>query len=228
MIAEPVRIAVIGAGPAANLIHLPILARLHRMRQLTLIHICDLDEGRAVAARRKFGFLTSGGDAAAAVARAGVDAVYVFGSARMHYEYGLLALHNGKHLFVEKPIAPSFAEAHALAAAAAARGLIAVGGHNRRFYKSLETVRSLAGKSGWRFAEATAHKPEFGKKPPFGARTWLGANGIHALDALVFVMGGLPETVAAFAAGGDPPSAFSAVMRWATGSQGTFLTDNGA
>ncbi|HEX3756679.1 MAG TPA: NAD(P)-dependent oxidoreductase, partial [Rhizomicrobium sp.] len=225
---HPLRAAVIGAGPAACLLHLPILARLQRKAALVLVHVCDLNEKCAVEAQRKFGFQSHGGDAATAASRSDIDVVYVFGSAQMHYEYGLIALQNGKHIFVEKPIAPSFAEAQALAASARARSLIAVGGHNRRFYKALEVAREEAGKAGWRYAEAIAHKPGFGKTPPFGARTWLTANGIHALDVLLYMMGGFPETVAAFAGGGDPPGTFSAIMCWKNGAQGVFLCDNNA
>jgi phosphoglycerate dehydrogenase-like enzyme len=74
------------------------------------------------------------------------------------------------------------------------------------------------------------HKPELAKPPPFGARTWLTANGIHALDALVFMMGGLPEQLSAHAAGDDgaAPTAFSALMRWPDGRQGVFLCNNAA
>ena len=224
----PLRIAVIGAGVTAGLIHLPILAKLRRRGELSLALICDLDEKRRIAARRKYGFLADSSDAVWTATREDVDAIYVLGSAQMHYEYGLLALQHGKHLFVEKPVAPSFAQAQTLAVAARAGNLIAVGGHNRRFYRSLDTVRVRGGKAGWRFAEAIAHKPEFGKKPPFGARTWLSANGIHALDALLFMMGGLPEQMTSYADGGDPSARFSAIMRWRDGAQGVFLCDNHA
>jgi phosphoglycerate dehydrogenase-like enzyme len=153
-----------------------------------------------------------------------VDAVYLFGDAQLHYGHGLAALNSAKHLFVEKPIAPGFEQASELAQAAASRGLIAVGGHNRRFYRSLAEIRRRGGKAGWRYAEATFHKPALGAPPPFGARSWLTANGVHALDALVFVMGGLPEELTAIAA----PESFSAVMRWPDGAQGVFLCNNQA
>ena len=140
----------------------------------------------------------------------------------------MAALEQGKHLFVEKPIAPSFSQARQLADTARNRNLIAAGGHNRRFYKSIAAVRARAGAVRWRYAEAVFHKPEFGKPPMFGARSWLSANGIHALDALVFAMDGLPDEIAAFAGDGDTPANFSAVMRWRDGAQGTFLCNNAA
>lgn len=227
---RPVRVLVIGAGGAAVAMHLPVLARLRDKGEIVLTLVCDIQRERAAAARRKFRFLEDSGDGVAALERRDIDAVYIFGSAQLHFEYGLAALMNGKHLFVEKPIAPSYAEAHNMARTARARGLVAVGGLNRRFHKSLAAVRSRAGTAGWRFAEAVFHKPEFGKPPLFGARSWLGANGIHGLDALVFMMGGLPEHLTALAGetGGAEPSAFSALMRWRGGAQGVFLCNNNA
>jgi phosphoglycerate dehydrogenase-like enzyme/predicted dehydrogenase len=223
------RVLVIGAGPTTMHEHLPVLARLRDAGTIVLAIICDIDRARASAARRKFGFLEESGDGLAALRRADIDAVYIFGSAQLHFEYGMLALKNAKHLFVEKPIAPGFAQAAALADTAANRGLIAVGGLNRRFFKSLDLVRERAGKSSWRFAESVFHKSEFGRAPAFGARTWLTANGIHALDALLWMMGGLPEHMTSLTdepVAGAAPSAFTAVMRWHDGAQGTFLCNN--
>lgn len=208
--------------------HLPVLAALRDRGAIVLSLVCDLQRDRATQARHRFGFLADGGDAVAALKRQDIDVVYVFGSAQMHSEFGLAALRSGKHLFVEKPIAASYNRARELGQAARAQGLIAAGGHNRRFYRSLAAVQARAGKAGWRFAEAVFHKPEFGRAPAFGARTWLTANGIHALDALVFMMGGLPEHLAAQAgeAGDAQPAVFSAVMRWRDGAQGLFLCNN--
>jgi phosphoglycerate dehydrogenase-like enzyme/predicted dehydrogenase len=220
------RVLVIGAGPMACAVHLPVLGGLRDAGAIDLRIICDLHTERATTAQLKFGFAEHTGDAAAAVGRSDIDAVYIFGSASLHYRYGLAALNHGKHLFVEKPIAPGYAQALALARAASARKLIAVGGHNRRFYRAVEAVRARAGTAGWRSIEAVFHKPEYGRPAPFGARTWLGANGIHGLDALIFMMGALPKRLTALA----NPSAtmFSAIMRWPNDAQGVFLCNNDA
>jgi phosphoglycerate dehydrogenase-like enzyme/predicted dehydrogenase len=227
---QPARVLVIGAGPAPDALHLPVLAMLRDRGEIVLALVCDIQHERAIAARRKFGFLEDSGDGVAALERPDIDVVYIFGSAQLHYEYGMLALRRGKHLFVEKPVAPTYTQARELAEVANAQGLIAAGGLNRRFSKSLSTVRSRAGKAGWRFAEAVFHKPEFGNSAPFGARNWLGANGIHGLDALLFMMGGLPEQMTAHAGetAAAQPSAFSALMRWRDGAQGIFLCNNNA
>lgn len=136
------RVLVIGAGPASAALHLPALARLRDRGRITLDHLVDLDSGRAAAACRDFGFREHSGTAASALERKDFDAVYILGSAQMHYDYGLLALRSGKHLFVEKPIAPCYVQALELAQTARDHGLIAVGGLNRRFQRALAAVRA--------------------------------------------------------------------------------------
>jgi phosphoglycerate dehydrogenase-like enzyme/predicted dehydrogenase len=201
-------------------VHLPALRG-----RVDLAIISDIDRERAEMARRSFGFREANGDAVAALARDDVDVVYVFGSAQMHFGLGMRALESGKHLFVEKPVAPSWTEARAMAEAARERGLVAVGGHNRRFFHSFEALREKQGAVRWRHAEAVFHKPESGRHPGYGARSWLGANGIHALDALVYMMGGLPAELSALA---DGDHVFSALMRWEDGAQAAFLCNNAA
>ncbi|WP_186457470.1 NAD(P)-dependent oxidoreductase [Nitrospirillum amazonense] len=220
----PLRVLVIGAGPMATQVHLPVLAGLRDRGLVDLALVCDLDRRRAAAAAATFGFGASTGDAGAALARDDIDAVHIYASAKLHYEYGMRALSQGKHLFVEKPVAPGAAQAQAMADLARARGLVAAGGHNRRFYPSLRATRARAGLAGWRQAEAVFHKPLAGQPPGFGATSWLGANGIHALDALLWMMGGPPDHLAAHAS----DETFSALMRWPGGAQAAFLCDNAA
>jgi phosphoglycerate dehydrogenase-like enzyme/predicted dehydrogenase len=227
---KTLRVLVIGAGPMADIAHLPALARLRDRGEVSLIIVCDLNAQRMLEARRKFGFVESSGDAVACLMREDIDAVYIFGSAQMHYEYGLLALKHNKHLFVEKPIAASYGQAVELAESARSRGMMAVAGLNRRFYGSINRVRELSGSTRWRYAEAVFHKAEFRNSPSFGAHTFLSANGIHALDTLLFMMQGLPVELTSIAAnsGVGPNSAFSALMRWQDGAQGVFLCNNDA
>jgi phosphoglycerate dehydrogenase-like enzyme/predicted dehydrogenase len=226
---RPIRALVIGAGPATVAMHLPVLARLRDQGKMTLAVICDIIPDRAAAAHRRFGFLEQSGDASAALRRDDIDAVYIFASAQLHFDYGLRALDSAKHLFVEKPVAPSYAHAMTLANAARKHQVVAVGGHNRRFYKSLSLLRSRAGHSGWRFIETSFHKPEFGKSVPFGAASWLTANGIHALDAMIFMMGSLPIAIASIAGkNAGATNMFSALLQWSSGAQGIFSSNNDA
>jgi phosphoglycerate dehydrogenase-like enzyme/predicted dehydrogenase len=230
LVTPPRRALVIGAGPAAFALHLPVLARLRDEGRIVLAHVCDLQAARARAASERFGFLEASSDAQTALAALELDVVYVFGSAQLHFDCGVAALRAGKHLFVEKPIAPTYLQACELAYLARSQGLVAVGGHNRRFFESLRRVREMAGTASWHYASATLHKPEAGVPPPYGARTWLGANGVHALDALIYMMGGLPAYLSAIAQPGSlpEPRTFAALMRWQDGRQALLACDHEA
>jgi phosphoglycerate dehydrogenase-like enzyme/predicted dehydrogenase len=226
----PRRALVIGAGPAAFAMHFPVLATLRDRGRIVLAHVCDLQAARARAASERFGFLEESSDAQTALACPELDVVYVFGNAQLHFDCGVAALRGGKHLFVEKPIAPTYVQACELAHLARSQGLVAVGGHNRRFYESLRRVREGAGTASWHYASATFHKAEAGVPPPFGARTWLGANGVHALDVLLYMMGGLPSYLSAIAQPGSRPEprTFAALMRWQDGRQALLACDHEA
>ncbi len=50
------RALVIGAGPMASFMHLPILSKLQRPGRVELRVICALDPSRASDARKKFEF----------------------------------------------------------------------------------------------------------------------------------------------------------------------------
>src|SRR5215813_9574981 len=105
---QPLRALIIGAGGMAFHTHLPLLAKLRDEGHVALSIVCDVQRERAGEARKRFSFREDTADAMAALGRDDIDAVYIFGAAQMHHQYGLLALDGGKHLFVEKPIAPSF------------------------------------------------------------------------------------------------------------------------
>src|ERR1700722_14565908 len=74
----PPRVLVIGAGPAAFSMHLPVLTRLRDQGALVLMLVCDLERERAAAARRKFGFLEDCCDAGVALARPAIEAGYIW------------------------------------------------------------------------------------------------------------------------------------------------------
>ena len=141
-------------------------------------------------------------------------------------------LEHGKHLFVEKPIAASYIQAgRGRNAAQSTRIDRGSGPEPEDFYRSINLCAALrAGSVRWRYAEAVFHKAEFRNPPAFGASTFLSANGIHALDAMLFMMQGLPIELTSMAAspGGGPKSTFSALMRWQDGAQGVFLCNNDA
>jgi predicted dehydrogenase len=68
------------------------------------------------------------------------DAVTCVVPTLAHHEVGMRVLRAGKHLFVEKPIAATLAEADELVATAAAQGLVLQVGHVERFNRAIRAA----------------------------------------------------------------------------------------
>ena len=227
----PIRIAVIGAGETSQKIHLPALQSLSREGLFSLVALCDIDRGRAQKVMGQFGFAEYEHDAQKVLTRADIDAVYVFGTAQMHYTYAKEALVHGKHVFVEKP--PSIDSVHALEIAALAedKGLAVMVGFNRRFQESLLIAKKGVTQGSALYSmEALFDKSALTRPVPYGATTWLGGNAIHAIDVFQFIAGSLPiELYSAHnKVAGDVPQNFSALMRWQEGIHAVLRSNNSA
>jgi predicted dehydrogenase len=72
-----------------------------------------------------------------------LDAIAVASSVPTHHPLGLQALAAGKHVFIEKPLAASVADARELVSAAAQAGRRLMVGHLLLFHPALAVVRSL-------------------------------------------------------------------------------------
>lgn len=78
-----------------------------------------------------------------ALAATDADAVLITAGAAVHASLALSALEAGKHVLVEKPFAPTLAEAQAVTDAAAARNRVLMVSQNYRFFPAPWAVRAL-------------------------------------------------------------------------------------
>ncbi|CAN7424283.1 Gfo/Idh/MocA family protein [Rhizobium sp. LjRoot254] len=95
--------------------------------------LVSLGEVNAELARKKadeFGFAQSTADWREVVANPDVDVVSVTTPNQFHAEMAIAALEAGKHVWCEKPMATSFADAERMLAAARASGKVTVMGYN--------------------------------------------------------------------------------------------------
>lgn len=83
------------------------------------------------------------GDYAALVVDPEVDAVHVASPHSEHLEHALLAIAAGKHVLVEKPMAPTAAEARAIADAARASGVFCMEAMWTRFLPHVDVLRQV-------------------------------------------------------------------------------------
>ena len=123
---DTLRIGVIGVGHLGSL-HAKMLADLPGVR---LAGVFDTDAGRAQGIAEMYGTIAAG---SLDLLLDSVDAVTIATNTAAHCAVALQALERGKHVFLEKPITETVAEAEKLCRAAARGGLTIQVGHIERF-----------------------------------------------------------------------------------------------
>ena len=124
-----VRLATLGAGRiGAN--HAEIVAR--RIPGAALAAVCDPAPGNADRLAGELGTPVATTDVDAVLERDDIDGVVIAAPARSHTELVVAAAAAGKHVFVEKPMAVTMADAERAIAAADAAGVVLQVGFNRR------------------------------------------------------------------------------------------------
>ena len=126
---------VAGAGVMGRN-HARVLAELRDV-DLTTIFDPDAVTGQGVADLYGAGAVTT----AEAFVDAGLDCAVVATPNRFHADLGVALLEKGVHVLVEKPIAPTVADAQRMIDAARANDRVLMVGHVERFNPAVETVR---------------------------------------------------------------------------------------
>lgn len=118
------RLAVVGVGDVAQRDYLPELGRLADRIELAVACARGAERAQDVATRYGFARWTTSHEEA--VAADDVDAVLNLTPFSAHVEITLAALAAGKHVYSEKPLAPTSDDARAIAEAAERRGCVVV------------------------------------------------------------------------------------------------------
>ena len=137
-------------------------------------------------------------DLAQALADPAVDAVYVASPVALHAEHTLAALHAGKHVLCEKPVAMHYAQAEQMQAAARESGRLLGIAYYRRAYPKLIRAKALlaegaigrpllaeANYHGWLESEERAWL----RDPAMAGGGPLFDVGSHRIDACNFLFG---------------------------------------
>lgn len=135
-----VRIAIVGAGRFVEQAHLPGL-RAHPAAEIALL--CGRDPERTASTAARLDVPAWSTNVGEAVRRDDVDAVTICTPNVVHREIALAALSAGKHVFCEKPLGMTVAEAAEMAAAARASGLIHHVAFILRHLHGIGTLRRL-------------------------------------------------------------------------------------
>lgn len=132
-------LAVVGAGLQGR--RLAISATAHP--ELKVGYVVDLNSERAKALAVDVGASTS--DLSFVLSDPAVTAVAVATPPDSHSELVIAALAAGKHVFCEKPLAPSLAEARTLVEHATCGGRVLWTGLNHRYYPAMKALFAQVG-----------------------------------------------------------------------------------
>ncbi|CAM3795606.1 Gfo/Idh/MocA family protein [Tsukamurella ocularis] len=208
----PVRVAVIGMGWMGR-VHAQAYARVpHHYPDgpavPVLTAVADDVPGRAEAFAARFGAGAAYTDWRAVLNDPTVDAVSVTVPNFLHREIGVAVLDAGKHLWIEKPVGLTEADAAAVAEAAVRNDRRTAVGFNYRNAPAVRAARAMIadGRLGTvtharfrLFSDYAAH--------PDGALTWryqrdrggngvLGDLGSHGVDLVTYLLGDIDALVA--------------------------------
>ncbi|MFF8731253.1 Gfo/Idh/MocA family protein [Streptomyces sp. NPDC015171] len=183
--------------------HYPLLALRPR-----LVTVAEEVPGRAEEAAERFGFASATRDWRQVAADPRVRAVSVTAPNFLHREIGVAMAEAGKHLWIEKPVGLTAADARAVADAVAEAGVQGTVGFNYRNAPAVEAARELIASGGigrithvriQLFSDYAAH--------PDGALTWRyererGGSGVlgdlasHGADLARFLLGDIAALTA--------------------------------
>jgi predicted dehydrogenase len=209
---EPLGVAVAGFGWMGR-VHTQAYARvLHHFPQLPLAPrlaiVADEVPGRAEEAASQFGFAAVTRDWRDLASDPTVQAVSIAAPNFLHREIGVAMAAAGKHIWIEKPVGLSTADAKAVAQAVNAAGVQSAVGFNYRNAPAVQTARELilSGELGTitharfrLFSDYAAH--------PEGALSWRfererGGSGVlgdlasHGVDLAGYLLGDIDSLVA--------------------------------
>ena len=154
----PLRVAVVGCGGIAQMMHLPTLTE--RPDLFTVVGIADVNRDTLTAVGHRFGVSVLTDDHRELLARDDVEAVLLLASGG-HRSQVIDALRSGRHVFVEKPLAFSLEECEQIAESAReAPGQLMVGYHKRHDPAYRRVAEEVGALRDLRFVEVTVLHPD--------------------------------------------------------------------
>ena len=165
---DELKVAVLGTGAIAQIVHLPILNELPGVR---IQGLCDPDQAKARALASRLGVPRVFDSDEEMLGSDDVDAVVICSPSHLHGEQVVAALEAGKHVLVERPLAVTAEGAEAAIEAAEKSRRTLMVAYNNRFRPDLQGLKSFvsAGELGDIFS---IHGTWFNRKVRPKRLTW--------------------------------------------------------
>jgi phthalate 4,5-cis-dihydrodiol dehydrogenase len=220
------RIGIAGLGTAGRL----LIPAIEQHPDARLLAVADLVADVRESFAAKSGAVACS-DVEALLALDDVDAVYIATPTHLHREHVMAALAAGKHVLVEKPMAPTIEEALVMAQAAERAGLCLSVGHSHGYDLPVQAMREIvaSGELGSVKVINTSYYTDWFYRPRLREEldTALGGGvtfrqGSHQFDVIRVLGGGLLESVRATTFDWDPErpgiGAYTAYCTFADGA----------
>lgn len=151
------KIAISGLGSVSQRGILPHLAQSDFLERAELVACCDVVAERAEATAKKFGWKEWYADYDEMLRRADVDAVLLAGPIPVHYPQAMKALEAGKHVYSQKTMTTTLAQANDVVGLAQRKGLKLVASPGQMLNPNLQRIKKLLadgaiGKLYWVFS----------------------------------------------------------------------------
>jgi predicted dehydrogenase len=189
---NPVRVAALGLGYWG-----PNLARAWSgLPETDLAWLCDLDQAKLDRFSAVSPEAQTTTDLDVVLSDESVEAVAIATSAPTHAQLALRAIEAGKHVFVEKPLALTSADARAMAQAADRAGTLLVVGHLLVHHPAVAKLKELVdtGELG-RTHYIYTNRQNLGQVRSDENALW--SLGAHDISVMLHLVGELPESVSA-------------------------------
>lgn len=134
------RVAVIGLGGIAQLVHLPILSK---MKDTKIVALSEVNKSRLNIVADKFGISDRFQDYRKMLEQVESDAVFICTPTSTHKDISIDCLRAQRHVFVEKPIARKYEEAMEINEAAKKSKYKVMVGMNQRFRPDAMLMKSI-------------------------------------------------------------------------------------
>ena len=134
-----VRVGILGCGAITRSAHLPSLVR---ERDVAVTALADTDAATLAATHTQAPKARATAEYRDVIAMADVDAVIIALPPALHADAAVAALETGKHVYIEKPLAASLADAKRVVATAKDKSLTAMMGFNYRFNPLTQQARA--------------------------------------------------------------------------------------
>lgn len=221
---DVVPIGIIGCGGISLNQHIP--AMYLEVPALDIRALCDTDQDRLGALERTLNVPLVTGDYLDILTDSVIEAVCISTPTGALVDIASHALHHGKHVFVEKPLASSFQEALKLEAVLKGSGLKFQVAFNRRWAygnrRALELINQ--GRLGKLHAIQVEFRFASPDDPKYVVEDLLLNVGIHAFDICQFFLGSAQtEEVAAKVVTEGPTGTLAVQLSFANGTFGSLM-----